>query len=49
MVVILIHGNNQLILCGPVPDDASALALARNFHVADPILPLLWFSPRSAY
>jgi hypothetical protein len=31
MVVILIHGNNKLILCGPVPDDARALALARRW------------------
>jgi hypothetical protein len=34
MVGILVqHGNNHFILSGPVPDDASALALARHWSI----------------
>jgi hypothetical protein len=33
MVGILVHGNNHLILCGPLPDDATALALARHWSL----------------
>jgi hypothetical protein len=32
MVGILVHGNNHFILSGPVPDDATALALALARH-----------------
>jgi hypothetical protein len=33
MVGILVHGNNHFILSGPIPDDATALALARHWSV----------------
>jgi hypothetical protein len=33
MVGILVHGNNHFILSGPVPDDATALALARHWSI----------------
>jgi len=33
MVGILVHGNNHLILSGPVPDEAIALALARHWSI----------------
>jgi hypothetical protein len=33
MVGILVHGNNHFILSGPVPDDASALALAHHWSI----------------
>ena len=33
MVGILVHGNNHFILSGPVPDDATAVALARHWSV----------------
>jgi hypothetical protein len=33
MVGILVHGNNHFILSGPMPDDASALALARHWSI----------------
>jgi hypothetical protein len=33
MVGILVHGNNHFILSGPVPDDATALALAWHWSV----------------
>jgi hypothetical protein len=31
MVGILVHGNNHYILSGPLPDEATALALARHW------------------
>ncbi len=33
MVGILVHGNNHFILSGPVPDDATAVALARHWSI----------------
>jgi hypothetical protein len=33
MVGILAHGNNHFILSGPVPDAATALALARYWSI----------------
>jgi hypothetical protein len=33
MVGILVHGNNHFILSGPLPDDATASALARHWSV----------------
>jgi|SRR5271170_3292247 len=33
MVGILVHGNNHFILSGPMPDDATALALARHWSL----------------
>ena len=33
MVGILVHGNNHLILSGPLPDDATALALVRHWSI----------------
>jgi hypothetical protein len=33
MVGILVHGNNHFILSGPLPDEASALALARHWSI----------------
>ena len=33
MVGILVHGNNHFILSGPIPDDATALALAWHWSV----------------
>jgi hypothetical protein len=33
MVGILVHGNNHVILSGPVPDDATAMALARHWSL----------------
>jgi hypothetical protein len=31
VVGILVHGNNHLILSGPLPDQATALALVRRW------------------
>jgi len=33
MVGILVHGNNHFILSGPAPDEAAALALARQWSI----------------
>ena len=33
MVGLLVHGNNHFILSGPLPDDATALALARHWSI----------------
>ena len=33
MVGILVHGNNHFILGGPLPDEATALALARHWSL----------------
>ena len=33
MVGILVHGNNHFILSGPLPDDATALQLARHWSI----------------
>jgi hypothetical protein len=33
MVGILVHGNNHFILSEPLPDEATALALARHWSV----------------
>ena len=33
MVGILVHGNNHYILSGPLPNEAEALAMARNWSV----------------
>jgi hypothetical protein len=33
MVGILVHGNNHFILSGPLPDEATALALARYWSI----------------
>ncbi len=33
MVGILVHGDNHLILSGPMPDDVTALALARHWFI----------------
>lgn len=33
MVGILVHGNNHFILSGPLPDEATALALARHWPI----------------
>ncbi len=33
MVGILVHGNNHFILSGPLPDDATALALVRHWSI----------------
>ena len=33
MVGILVHGNNHSIPSGPLPDEASALALARHWSI----------------
>jgi hypothetical protein len=33
MVGILVHGNNHFILSGPLPDEASALAMLRHWTI----------------
>jgi hypothetical protein len=33
MVGILVHGSNHFILSGPSPDEATALALVRNWSI----------------
>jgi hypothetical protein len=33
MVGILVHGNNHFILSGPLPDEGTALALARHWSL----------------
>lgn len=33
MVGILVHGNNHFILSGPLPDDATSLALVRHWSI----------------
>ena len=33
MVGILVHGNNHFILSGPMPDEATAVALARHWSI----------------
>src|SRR6266404_50335 len=33
MVGILVHGNNHYILSGPLPNEAEALAMARNWSL----------------
>jgi hypothetical protein len=33
MVGILVHGGNHFILNGPVPDDASAIEMARHWSI----------------
>ena len=33
MVGILVHGNNHFIVCGPLPDRATALALVRHWSL----------------
>ena len=33
MVGILVHGNNHFIRSGPVPDDATTVALARHWSI----------------
>lgn len=33
MVGILVHGDNHFILQGPVPDDASAVEIARHWSI----------------
>ena len=33
MVGILVHGNNHYILSGPLPNEAEALAIARNWSL----------------
>jgi hypothetical protein len=33
MVGILVHGDNHFILSGPLPDEASALAMARHWSI----------------
>lgn len=33
MVGILVHGNNHYILSGPLPDEATALALVRHWSI----------------
>ena len=33
MVGILVHGNNHFIVSGPVPDEASALAMLRRWSI----------------
>jgi hypothetical protein len=33
MVGILVHGNNHFILSGPLPDESTALALARHWSI----------------
>jgi|SRR6266404_8793181 len=33
MVGVLVHGNNHLIVRGPLPDQATALALVRHWSV----------------
>ena len=33
MVGILVHGNNHFILSGPLPDEASALAMLRQWSI----------------
>ena len=33
MVGILVHGNNHFILSGPLPDEATALALVRHWSI----------------
>ena len=33
MVGILVHGNNHFILSGPLPDEATALALVRQWAI----------------
>ena len=33
MIGILAHGNNHFILSGPLPDDATALALVRHWPI----------------
>jgi hypothetical protein len=33
MVGILVHGNNHFILSGPLPDEGTALALARHWSI----------------
>jgi hypothetical protein len=33
MIGILVHGNNHFIVSGPLPDRATALALARHWSI----------------
>jgi hypothetical protein len=33
MVGILVHGNNHFIVSGPLPNEATALALVRDWSV----------------
>jgi hypothetical protein len=33
MVGILVHGDNHFILSGPLPDDASAMEMARHWSI----------------
>jgi hypothetical protein len=33
MVGILVHGDNHFILSGPIPDDASAMEMARHWSI----------------
>ncbi|HEY4838910.1 MAG TPA: hypothetical protein VIH72_09895 [Candidatus Acidoferrales bacterium] len=33
MVGILVHGDNHFILSGPLPDDASAIEIARHWSM----------------
>ena len=33
MVGILVHGNNHFILSGPLPDEATAVALVRHWSI----------------
>jgi hypothetical protein len=33
MVGILVHGDNHFIVCGPVPDHQTAVALVRHWSV----------------
>jgi len=33
MVGILVHGNNHFILSGPLPDEATTLALVRHWSI----------------
>ena len=35
MVGILVHGNNHFILSGPLPDEATALALVRHWSIIE--------------
>ena len=42
MVGILVHGNNHFILSGPLPDEITALALARHWsmiQIGNPEMP----------
>ena len=33
MLGILVHGDNHFILSGPIPDDASAIEMARHWSI----------------